>query len=528
LPLEAVSHDQGALFRASHSLILAHEDKSYPGALIAALSIPWGDIKGDEDLGGYHLVWTRDLCHGATALLASGDTDTPLRSLIYLACTQRQDGGFYKNFWIDGRPYSYEVPLDDVAHPILLAWRLKQRGALRDFDPYLMVMNAAGYLVRNGPSTPKERWEEISGYSPSTLAVVIAALLCAADFAKERNDTHSASYLEDWADFLEAHIETWTYTEKGELLPGEPAHYMRARACAEDGSWLDLVTITNQPPGAPTHHLASNMIDAGFLELVRYGIRSPNDSRIEASLRVVDHSLKVETPAGPVWRRFPYDGYGQQDNGDPFVTYGRGRAWPLLTAERGLYELACGRDASAYIKTLEQLANRAKLLPQQVWDAADIPARHMHLGKSTGAAMPFLWAHAEYLQLLRSMYDKEVYSVIPFVRARYSSRPGEQSAVSPSSDAHLPTAPRDRKLIWKWSYQVNQAPRGTTLRIQAETGFVLHCSHDNWQTKREIASSPSSLGVSYVDLLVDTSYSFTFYWPQSDHWEGRNFSISAQ
>jgi glucoamylase len=368
-----------------------------------------------------------------------------------------------------------------------------------------MVLAAAGYLIRNGPSTPTERWEEISGYSPSTLAVVISALICAASFARDKRDLATATYLEEWADFLESNIEVWTFTHQGELLPGVSSHYLRARATSEDGALLDLVTLTNQPPGMVPHHLATRLVDGGFLDLVRYGIRSPNDPRIEASLRVVDHVLKVETPFGPVWRRFNHDGYGQQDNGDPFVSYGRGRAWPLLTAERALYESACGRDVSSYLTTLEQLANRAKLLPQQVWDAADIPKKHLRLGYSTGAAMPFLWAHAEYLTLLRSAFDKTPYSLIPLVQSRYSSR-------------------RDSTItLWKWSHQPERVRAGTTL--QAETSFVLHYSLNSWQSKQEVVSSQSVLGVSWVDLLITETSEFTFFWPQSEHWEGKNFRV---
>ncbi|HII41121.1 MAG TPA: glucan 1,4-alpha-glucosidase, partial [Thermoplasmata archaeon] len=179
-PLEKFSGDNGALYHRSRELLLAHEDKTYPGALIASLSIPWGEAKGDEDLGGYHLVWTRDMVNSATGMLASGDLTTPVRALIYLACSQHDDGGFSQNFWINGDPYWSGIQLDEVAFPIMLAWRLHKNGALRDFDPLPLVRAAAAYLVRQGPATPQERWEENAGYSPSTLAAVIAGLTCAA------------------------------------------------------------------------------------------------------------------------------------------------------------------------------------------------------------------------------------------------------------------------------------------------------------------------------------------------------------
>ncbi len=122
--LASASTDGGKLMRISHNVLLTHEDKTYSGAFIASASIPWGASKGDTDLGGYHLVWTRDMVQTATALLACGRTDTAMRALVYLACTQRPDGSFAQNFWIDGTPYWTGIQLDEVAFPIILAWRL--------------------------------------------------------------------------------------------------------------------------------------------------------------------------------------------------------------------------------------------------------------------------------------------------------------------------------------------------------------------------------------------------------------------
>ncbi|HMA40747.1 MAG TPA: glycoside hydrolase family 15 protein, partial [Gemmatimonadales bacterium] len=226
-PLGAPSGDGGRLYHVSHSLLLAHEDKTYPGATIASLSIPWGEVRSDDDLGGYHLVWTRDMVSSAIGLLASGHTEQPLRALIYLAVAQRDDGGFYQNFWIDGEPYWSGVQLDEVAFPIILARRLAEAQALRDFDPYPLVLRAAGYLIRQGPVTPQDRWEENGGYSPSTLAACIAGLTCAAEFAAERGDQGTARFIQEYADFLECHVEDWTVTTDGSLLPGIRRHFIR-------------------------------------------------------------------------------------------------------------------------------------------------------------------------------------------------------------------------------------------------------------------------------------------------------------
>lgn len=513
-PLDAHAGDGGRLYRASNGLILAHEDKSYPGAIIASLSIPWGDAKGDEDLGGYHLVWTRDICQSALALLAAGDTTTPLRSLIYLACTQRQDGGFYQNFWIDGRPFSYEAPLDAVCYPILLAWQLKAAGAWRDFDPYPMALAAASYLVKHGPQTSKDRWEDLAGYSPSTLAVCVAALVCAADLARQRGDEATAHFLETWADFVEQHIETWTLTWRGDLDPDIPRHYVRvAPSAGDEGDALadtGTVTLLNQAPGADPAWLARRVVDTGFLALVRYGLRRADDPHILDSLRVADAALKVETPKGPAWRRYTGDGYGQQADGGPFLTHGIGRAWPLLTGERGHYELAAGRDARPYLHAMERFASENRLLPQQVWDAANLPARHLWLGESTGAAMPFLWAHAEYILLLRSIADGRPFERLAPVVARYQGGPS------------LP-----RIEVWKWGRQVRRVKAGATLRVQAEARFSLHVSLDGGQSQRELPCQSGPLGVYWVDLplLRPGGLEFTFYWPNDERWEGRAFQV---
>ncbi|HLO10592.1 MAG TPA: glycoside hydrolase family 15 protein, partial [Desulfobacteria bacterium] len=363
LPLEKATSDGGDLYHGSYSLLLAHEDKTYPGAFIASLSIPWGESKDDDDRGGYHLVWTRDMVNTATGLLAAGNTESPLRALIYLAVSQQADGGFSQNFWIDGEPYWRGIQLDEVAFPILLAWRLQRKGGLGNFDPYPMVMRAARYMILYGPATQQERWEEISGYSPSTIASNIAALVCAASFARERGDGATAAFLEEYADFLECHIEAWMVTTEGTLVPGIPRHYIRILPAdvndpfsPEDPNF-GVLALHNRPPGSRWQFPGKEIVDGGFLELVRYGIRKADDPVIVDSLRVLDAVLKVDTPNGPCWRRYNHDGYGQREDGGPFVGYGKGRAWPLLTGERGHYELAAGRASGPYLRAMEGFAS---------------------------------------------------------------------------------------------------------------------------------------------------------------------------
>jgi glucoamylase len=516
--LDGVSGDRGTLYRNSRNLLLAHEDKTFAGALIASASIPWGNAKGDEDVGGYHLVWTRDMVNSALALLAGEDSKTPLRALVYLACCQQADGGFAQNFWIDGGAYWQGIQLDEVAFPILLAWHLWKRDALGDFDPHPMVRSAAAYLIRHGPATQQERWEENSGYSPSTLAVGIAALICAADFARSRGEHGDASFLQDYADFLESHIERWTVTTNGCLVPGIQRHYIRIHPAAIGDPSPDedpnhgLLTVHNRPPGTPWQFPAKDIVDAGFLELVRYGVRKPGDPLIEDSLRVVDAVLKVDTPFGPCWRRYNHDGYGTLPDGGPFEGFGQGRAWPLLTGERAHYEFAAGRDVRPLIRTIEQFAFRGRMLPEQVWDSPDLESASMYFGKPAGSAMPLMWAHAEYVKLLRSVTDGQVFDLIPIVAERYLNGRGRKDLE-----------------VWKAVRQVKEVVAGQVLRIQAPEPFRLHRTNDGWATASDTSSTSTGIGIEFVDIAINDDQigpvEFTFLWTSRDRWEGHNYEV---
>jgi len=517
--LAATSNDS-KLFERSVNLLLAHEDKTYPGAMIASLSIPWGDEQSDEELGGYHLVWTRDMVKSVSALLAVGDLSTPLRALIYLAMSQREDGGFYQNFWIDGRPYWGGIQLDEVAFPVLLAWRLWKHGALGNFDPYEMVRRACAFLIREGPVTAQDRWEEASGYSPSTLAVHITALICAAEFFADRGDQGTADFVRDYADFLESHIECWTVTTQGTLVPGITRHYIRVNPgdinhCADEDPNCGTLVLANQPPGARSEFPAKEIVDAGFLELVRYGIRGADDPVIRDSIRVVDAVLKEDTPFGPCWRRYNHDGFGQREDGGSYAGWGTGRAWPLLTGERGHYEIASGRDAGPYLRALERFAQGIGLIPEQVWDAPDLPSRYLRFGGPTGAAVPLLWAHAEYVKLQRSATDGKVFDLIDAAYDRYVARNGKRNPIE----------------VWKFNRQAPAAAAGALLRVQASSPFLLHWTSDEWQHSTDTRSSATGVGIEFVDILLPEQRApirFTFLWVEENRWEGRDYKVGIQ
>jgi len=511
------TQDGGHLYRLSRCILLAHEDKDFQGALVASMSIPWGETKNDQDLGGYHLVWTRDLVQSASALLATGQTGTPLRALIWLAAIQRPDGRFPQNSWINGDAYWCGVQLDEIAAPILLAWRLQcENVALGRFDPYDMILRAASYLVRQGPVTGQERWEENSGYSPSTLAIVIAGLVCAAEFVKQHDETAAAEFILQYADWLAEHIEEWTVTSSGELVEGIRHHYIRINPA--DARFPDPHADPNSTSlviaNGGGEHFARNVVSADFLHLVRLGIRAADDPLVRDSLAVVDHCLKFDLPQGPGWRRYNHDGYGQKQDGTAFDGEGVGRCWPILTGERGHYELAAGRDPGPFIATIEKFANKGGMLSEQLWDAGDLPEKGIRCGMPTGAAMPLCWSHAEYVSLVRSAHDGRCFDRVEPAFQRY--------VVNPVKSLHE---------MWTTRHPIRRMLPGKTLRLIVAAEATVIWSDDGWSSSKKIQTSRMQvLNLWFADLPAEAlpeglGLEFTFLWTESGQWEGKNYSV---
>jgi len=519
--------DDGGMYRLSRCVLLAHEDKVFQGAIVASLSIPWGETKSDQDLGGYHLVWTRDLVHSATALLATGQIGTPLRALIWLAAIQRPDGSFPQNSWIDGTAYWSGLQLDQVAFPILLAWRLHKQDALDLFSPRAMILRAAARLIAQGPVTAQDRWEENAGYSPSTLAVVIAALVCTAEWAKEFGKTEVADFILAYADWLAAHVEEWTVTTKGELIEGLPRHYIRinpADPVAPDPHADPNKTIIQLANGGGIHP-ARNVVGGDFLHLVRFGIRKPDDAIVRDSIEVIDGVLKHELPQGPGWRRYNHDGYGQKDDGSAFDGTGVGRCWPILTGERGHYELAAGRDSKPFIRSMEDFANEGGMLTEQLWDGPDLSHKgrthsgesgtHMKPGCPTGAAMPLCWSHAEYVALVRSRHDGVCFDRVDPAFERYVLNPAQS-----------------RYEIWTVRHPLRLAPPGKILRIIVAAEATIVWSTDNWIRRDESQTSyQPELNLWFADFPTaewpqGSAFAFTFFWKRDQRREGRNWQVN--
>lgn len=516
IDLSAHTGDGGSMVRLSQCLLLAHEDKTFQGAFVASLSIPWGETKDDSDRGGYHLVWTRDMVQTATALLACGATESPLRALIWLACVQGDDGCLPQNSSISGEAYWKGIQLDEVAMPILLAWRLQQAKALRLFDPWALVSRAAGYLILHGPVTQQERWEENSGYSPSTLATIIASLVCAAEFAQGRKIPELAAFLLDYADWISAHLEVWTVTRHGDLLSGKPRHYVRLTPASLDqpGQSPDPDKAEYFIANGGGRHAARNIVSGDFLHLVRLGVRAADDPIVIDSVAVIDHVLKRDLPQGPSWRRYNHDGYGQKSDGSAYDGSGEGRCWPILTGERAHYELAAGRDPLPLIRTLEGFANEGGMLPEQVWDAEDLAACSMKRGGPTGSAMPLCWAHAEYLSLIRSRRDGVCFDRIEPVFRRYAKN-GKTSLIE----------------MWTFDHPVTRINAGKTLRVITPLFARIRWSSDSWTTVHELEMRDAAIGCWYGDLqttqlAAGACIDFTFQW--DGRWEGKDFRVTVE
>ncbi|MGH7129699.1 MAG: glycoside hydrolase family 15 protein, partial [Planctomycetaceae bacterium] len=247
------------------------EDRHYPGAVVASLSIPWGFSR--NDLGGYHLVWPRDAVQTGFAMLAARHYEEARRMAAYLIATQHADGRWSQNYYPDGRPYWTNIQLDEIGFPILLLAKLKESGHLGELlCVEEMVRKAAGFLVRTGPVSPQDRWEENSGLSPFTVAVEIAALVAAAPFLPNR---HERKYALSYADYLNRRIEDWMYVAGTALAAkhGVDGHYVRLATPEIFHGRHGEIRIANRQGW---HKPVEEVVSLDYLYLSRLGLRRPD------------------------------------------------------------------------------------------------------------------------------------------------------------------------------------------------------------------------------------------------------------
>jgi len=412
-PNSITSNNLTTQYNVALMVLKALEDKTFPGAGIAALATPWGDFVNQPgtgadsccvfNKGGYQAVFGRDLYDVATAQLAAGDTNAANRYLDFLLNKQqRDDGSLPRNSQVNGTALPGDTQLDEVSYPIILAWQLSRS----DAATWSKVKKSADFIVNSGPGTAKERWEENSGLSPSTIAAEIAGLVCAADIADKNGDTQARDRYLATADNWQSNVENWMFTTTGQL--GNKQYYIRIddNKNPNDG---DNLGIAN----GGGNHDERGIVDAGFLEFVRLGVKPANDSRISESLPVVDATIKVATPNGDMFHRYNFDGYGENFGdctGFPIDHAGTGGLWPLLDGERGEYELANGNTAQAVdrLKTMANAANAGFMIPEQVFADASASCG-FSLGQGTGSATPLAWSMAQFVRLAQSIdADKPV------------------------------------------------------------------------------------------------------------------------
>ena len=517
--MERRAHGQN-MYRVSANILRVHQTPTFPGGFIASLSIPWGFSKGDDDMGGYHLIWPRDLCETAGGLLACGAHSEVRQILRYLRATQEGDGSWRQNYWLDGAPYWGGVQLDECAFPMLLLDMARREGALglpdlQQFWP--MVQRAAGFVLRTGPRTKQDRWEENAGYTPFTLAVAIAALLAAAEIAEACDIEALPALLRDTADAWNEQIEDWIYVEDTPLArdAGVPGYYIRVAPESPATGGPDvhgLIQVRNHEAGSGAI-AADELISTDAIALVRFGLRAPDDPRMLSTIAVIDRLLKVELPQGPGWHRYNLDGYGEKADGSPFDGVGIGRAWPLLAGERAHYALAAGRrgEAEALLATIEAQTSPGGLIPEQVWDAAPIPERDLEPGKPTGSAMPLVWAHAEYVKLLRSLADGRVFDMPPHTTRRY-----------------LGKTRNARCRPWREDCPAAGVLSGQNLRLDLAAESIVRYTRDDWKTQADVATSATVLGLHIAELptagmAVGDKLVFTWRRKADEVWRGQNF-----
>ncbi|TMC42452.1 MAG: glucan 1,4-alpha-glucosidase [Chloroflexi bacterium] len=415
-------HQLVSEYYLSANVVKASEDKTFPGAIVASLASPWGQAisAGDPNntfFGSYREVFARDLYEAWTGLLLDGDLATARAAVNFLFNDQQlADGSMPRNSLLNGKaaPDTFNTQLDEVSYPIIMAYQLK----MTDAGLYQNhIKPAANFVISHGPSFGPERWEEQGGYSPSTISAEIAGLVAAAVIAKANGDTQSAQVWLGVADDWQRSIEGWTVTANGPLAHNP--YFIRLSKTGDPNAAISY----NVGNGGPTLDQRS-VIDAGFLELVRLGLKPFTDTAVTESLPVVDTTIKTDTSSGSGWHRYNGDGYGDgASDGHPWAPSGKGTGhlWPVLTEERGEYDVSNGdtSTALALLSTMKNFASGVGLIPEQDWELPNLaPSPYgtdptvasigFQNGHPAGSAAPLTWSAGVYVRLLVDLTKNSV------------------------------------------------------------------------------------------------------------------------
>ncbi|MEO7120627.1 MAG: glycoside hydrolase family 15 protein, partial [Ginsengibacter sp.] len=518
--LKTLHNLSGKNLKTSSAVLRMHEAKSFPGGVIASLSIPWGETKGDTNKGGYHVVWPRDLVESAGGFMALKAEEDTLRILNYLMSTQKVDGSWPQNMWLEGAPHWKGMQMDQTALPIVLTCQCFDS---KYIDKHVMhrywpiIKKALSYLIKHGPYTEEDRWEEEKGYSPFTLAAEIASLLSGADLADANGEKEFGEYCREKADDWNDQIEAWTYVTGTSLSKkyDVDGYYIRINP------FRDIVAnqLGDRTIDLKNHHNGkgktkiSELVSVDALSLVRFGLRSADDPKIVNTVKVIDAMLKVDTPNGACWHRYNNDGYGEHKNGDSYDGTGIGRAWPLLTGERAHFEIANNNldEANILLQAMEAFANNG-LLSEQIWDTEDIADKELYFGEHSGSAMPLTWAHAEYIKLCASIKAKKIFDMPPQTQHRYLK-------LKKKSDFQT----------WRFEKKLKTLEPGKSLRIEVMAKAAVKWTDDEWKTSHTNETIDTGIEIFITDIkpLKETvsKIEFTFYWEKSAHWENHNYIV---
>jgi glucoamylase len=538
----------------------AIQDKTN-GAMIAGMGTPWGETSNDSNRGGYHLVWSRDLFKFANALLTAGDVTTAREVTRYLFTVMRQTsncgvaeynasgcpqgysrvGRFPQNSWVSGWQYWQGTQLDEQAMPIMLAWRTYTLGdsfaKIEINGLWPKIKTTADYLVNTGPWTQQERWEEQSGYSPSTIAAEIAGLVAAAEFATMNGDSASAGKYLTAADRFQQRIDDWTFTTTGPW--GDGKYYVRINPAARGNTGAgpqrynpafgpDTAANIQDKNGGGVRD-QRRVVDGGFLELVRMGIKRADDPSITGTITEYDAVLKQTVAGkGDAWFRYNYDGYGEKNDGSNYDGSGRGRLWPIFTAERGMYEIAkrgVGSAGTPYKTAVKGFSTSTGLIPEQVWNVSTAlgqdwvtttPAGYAP-GTPTKSMAPLSWAMGEYISLIASIHVGRIVDVLPQVCDRY------ETCTVPPPSGHVATS---------------FTPTATTSHGQQVYVTGNSAALGNWNTDLAVPLDPAAYPVwrNRVNLPASTAVQYRYFRKNDDGtvtWENlpgggnRSFSTPA-
>ena len=519
LRLPEGSDEETSRARLSAQVIRVHEGSDFSGAIVASLSVPFG--QAHSSLGGYHLVWPRDMVEAATGLLAVGQVNDAVRSLNYLLAAQSPDGHWPQNIFPNGEPFWSGDQLDETAFVLILMAKLRELEQDDNFTRSALewaAVRAAGYLLRHGPVSQQDRWEENSGISAYTLSIMIAGLVAATPWLTPEQTALALAVADDW----NARLEGWCYVTGDDALLasqyGVDGYYIRIAPQAAEQPGQQDVMIANT---ADLKVKAGGLVSLDFGYLVRVGLRRATDPRIQSSLKVVDGELRRETPSGPLYYRYQHDGYGNTASGGPFLGLddGIGRLWPLLAGERGHLALLAGDSPDEYLDAMLRSSGDGGLFPEQVWDTA--PENGFQPGKPAGSAMPLVWAHAEYLKLLWARQHHQPYEMLEAVRDRY-----------------LSGSPAPRLTFWTTNAPVFKLAANLDLVVQDSQPFTLHFGFgdgEQWTDTQDQDAAEGEFGLWQVrfgaqelaNRLSAGQGRLNFVRRYDSGWEGQNWCVEV-